>query len=654
MLALENVTKRFSQGRAILDSASCKINNGERVGLVGPNGAGKSTLLSIITGSMEPDNGDVHIAKRSKIGYLRQETDFPCTDKTTIMEYCLDSFIELNAIEKRIHELEELLSTNSNSTDLLNELGHLQHEFEAAGGYNIRHSLERCLCGLGFKTDDFNRRFKEFSGGWQMRAELARILVSLPDLLLLDEPTNYLDVEAVEWLHDFLKKFSGTLILISHDRYLLNTLTDQTLVLMHGKLRKFKGNYDSYISKYEQEVKVLEAAIKNQEKKKEQLERFVTRFKAKATKATQARSRQKQLDKMESIEIQDFRMTPSRIVLPEPPRCGHELVRLEDVSLSYDGERWIYQGLEMAVASGEKLAFVGWNGVGKTTLLRMLCGSLDVTSGKRVTGTNVSIGYHSQEYVETMDPALTVWEVVRNNAGTASDNQVRSILGSFRFSGDDIYKPVEVLSGGEKVRLSFCRMLVNPPNLLILDEPTAHLDIGTRASLEQAMKDFTGAVCLVSHDIDFIRAVAENIIEVTPNKLTRFYGDYDYYRQKKQENAQQETVTATATAAIKSEVAEKPAVSRKEQRRLEAERRKEINRVAKPLQKAVATIEQTLEKIEEEKGEIWDKLTSETDAEQIKLLNCRLAEIGAEQDRLTEEWEEKAEELEELMAQFEE
>lgn len=644
MLALDNITKRFTQGKAILDSASCKINNGERVGLVGPNGAGKSTLLSIITKSLEPDSGAIHISKSGKIGYLRQETDFPCTDQTTILDYCLESFTELKELEAQIHKLEERLQTDSSNSELLDELGKLQHQFEESGGYSVRHNLEKCLSGLGFQTSDFNRRFKEFSGGWQMRAELARILVCLPDLLLLDEPTNYLDVEAVEWLHGFLKKFDGTLILISHDRYLLNTLTDHTVVLMHGKLRKFKGNYDDYIEKYEQEVKVLEAAQKNQEKKKEQLERFVERFKAKATKASQARSRQKQLDKMESIEVQDFRMTPSKITLPDPPRCGHELVRLNNASFSYNNERFIYQNLTVSINNGEKLAFSGWNGVGKTTLLRLLCGSLQPTLGNRSTGSNVSIGYHSQEYVETMNPDLTVWEVVRQNAGDASDNQVRSILGSFRFIGDDIYKTVEVLSGGEKVRLSFCRMLVNPPNLLILDEPTAHLDIGTRASLEQAIKDFTGAVCLVSHDIDFIKAVAENIIEVTPNKLTRYYGDYDYFRQKKSEHdaaKPEETKPASKTA-------EPTTVSRKEQRRLEAEKRNSINKVLKPLKKEVEKIELTLEELEEEKSSIWEKLTSETNPEEIKNLNQRLSAIEKEQDSLNESWEQKAEELEEL------
>jgi ATP-binding cassette subfamily F protein 3 len=651
MLALDNITKRFSQGKAILDAASCKINNGERVGLVGPNGAGKSTLLAIITKSLEPDAGAVHLSKSGKIGYLRQETDFLCTAQTTILDYCLDSFTELNALEERIHQLEEQLQTNCSNHQLLDELGQLQHQFEASGGYSIRHNLEKCLSGLGFQTADFQRYFKEFSGGWQMRAELARILVSNPDLLLLDEPTNYLDVEAVEWLHGFLKKFSGTLILISHDRYLLNTLTEHTVVLMHGKLRKFKGNYDAYLEKYEQEVKVLAAAQKNQEKKKEQLERFVERFKAKATKASQARSRQKQLDKMESVEIQDFRMTPSKITLPDPPRCGHELVRLNDVSFSYDNERFIYQNLTVSINNGEKLAFSGWNGVGKTTLLRLLCGSLCPTKGVRATGSNVSIGYHSQEYVETMNPDLTVWEVVRQNAGEASDGQVRSILGSFRFIGDDIYKPVEVLSGGEKVRLSFCRMLVNPPNLLILDEPTAHLDIGTRASLEQAIKAFSGTVCLVSHDIDFIKAVAENIIEVTPNKLTRYYGDYDYFRQKKAEHeaASQAVATPSTTKTVYASIPE-PALSRKEQRRLEAEKRNSINKVLKPLKKEVEKIELTLETLEEEKSSIWEKLTSETNPEAIKKLNQRLSVIEKEQDSLNESWEQKAEALEELEA----
>ncbi len=645
MLILENISKRFNKDTAILDNVSCRINVGERVGLVGPNGAGKSTLLSIIIGSLEPDAGNIHFKKGSRLGYLRQETDFVCDPETPLLDYCLQNFDEINVLESKIHELEKKATTpleENELTAVLDEIGTLQHQYELLGGYNLKHELEKCLCGLGFKVHDFQKPFSTFSGGWKMRAELARILVSLPDLLLLDEPTNYLDTEAVEWLREFLKRFEGTLLLVSHDRFLLNALTNNTVVIMHGQLRKFKGNYDEYIKKYEKEVESLEATRKNQDKKKEQLERFVTRFKAKANKASQARSRQKQLDKMEEVTIQDFRMRPSKITITEPPRCGHELIRLENVAKSYDGERFIYRNLNISIENGEKLAFIGWNGVGKTTLLRMINGTLDVTDGSRKVGSNVTIGYHSQDYVETMASDLTVWETVRSRAGTMGDNQVRSILGSFRFSGDSINKTVSVLSGGEKVRLSFCRMLVNPPNLLILDEPTAHLDIGTRQSLEDALKNFKGAICLVSHDVDFLKSISENVIEVLPNNLVRYYGDYDYYRQKKRENEQAEEIV--------EEVKEiETTKSRKEQRRLDSERRKEMNKIKRPLEKKISAVEEEIEQLDEEQGALWQQLTVESDPEKMKEMNKRLSQIKDLLNKANDLWEELSLELEELL-----
>jgi len=651
MLSIENVTKRFSQGVPVLDKISCRINTGERVGLVGPNGAGKSTLLSIITGSMEADEGKIVMPKGFRLGYLRQETDIECEAETSLIDYGLNNFDTLVKIEQEITEVESQILGGDHSESTLHKLGELQHQFEDEGGYRVKHGLEKCLCGLGFQISDFKKPFKAFSGGWQMRAELARILVTEPDILLLDEPTNYLDVEAVEWLRDYLKKFEGTLLLISHDRFLLNNLTKYTAVLVNGKMRKFQGNYDNYLIKYEQELATTEAAQKNQAKKKEQLESFVTRFKSKATKASQARSRQKQLDKMEEITITDFRMKPSKITLLPPPKCGHNLVTLSDVSKSYDGQRWIYKGLDLVIENGEKLAFIGWNGVGKTTLLRMISGNLAPTSGTCSYGSNVMVGYHSQEYVETMNPDFTVWETIRMTGKDLSDSQVRRILGSFRFSGENVNKSVSVLSGGEKVRLSFCRMLANPPNLLILDEPTAHLDIGTRASLETALQEFEGAICLVSHDIDFIRAIAEMVIEVTPNKLTRYYGNYEYYRQKKDqqslESSEKPKPSTNSTGSGEN------TLSKKERKRQEADRRNAINKLKKPLETVLAKLDKRSETLDLTEKEIWSHLTTETNPEEIKKFNIELAQISKEKKQIAEDWEEKFLELEELMEEIE-
>lgn len=662
MLVIDNVTQIFGQGRLILDEATCKINAGEHVGLVGPNGAGKSTLFNIITGQLQPHSGQVHIAKGARLGYLRQEPSAGVDRQRSVIDYCLESFEDLKALETQLHELEEKMAAGDTSEALLEAHGHLQHEFEERGGYQLRHRVEACLCGLGFHADELSRPLVSFSGGWQMRAELSRILVSEPEILLLDEPTNYLDVEAVEWLRDFLRRYAGTMLLISHDRCLLNTLTQSTVVLMNGGLRKFAGSYDQFLASFEQEAKTLEAAKKNQDRKKAQLERFVEQFKAKATKAAQARSKQRELDKMEEIDIPEFSFRPPKLSLPEPPHCGHELVRLEEVSKSYDGEKWIYQNLDLSITNGEKIAFVGWNGVGKTTLLRILSGSLPFESGERVLGTGVKIGYHSQEYIETMDPESTLWDTVRSKAIGWSDSQVRAMLGSFRFSGEDIEKRVSMLSGGEKVRLSFCRILVDPPNLLILDEPTSHLDIGTREVLQEALCDYKGAICLVSHDIAFIQGVAKEVIEVTPCKLTRFFGDYDYYREKKRELLAAENGEGTAYevsgtgAVLKAAGKEKKieeaegSLSRKEQKRLEAERRNQLSKFRKPLEKRISAAETKMETLETEQQTLWDELSAVTDGEEIKQKNQRLAAIEAELEAAMTDWEAASLELEELLA----
>jgi ATP-binding cassette subfamily F protein 3 len=632
MIDFIQVSKRFGV-QEVLRDVTIRINAGERVGIVGPNGAGKSTIFSLLCGETEVDGGDVVLPKHVRIGHLRQQLNPHAVDQN-LLEYTEDSIPELKTIPEQIHALETRLGNlgAEEKERALKRIGELQHEYEHLGGYEMRARAEAALCGLGFHVAEFDRPFASFSGGWQMRAELARTLIANPDLLMLDEPSNYLDLPAVEWLQKFLRGYEGTMLLISHDRYLLRSLANVTLEIAGGNAVRYQGGYDYYLKERESRLEHQLAAKRNQDRERERIESFVRRFRAKSTKASQVQSRIKQLEKMEAIEAPTTAPNLSKIRIADPPHSGHEIIRLEEAGVTYDQQRWIFDKLSLNINRGEKVALVGYNGMGKTTLLRTLAGQLEPSAGRRVLGHKVVVGYQSQDFAETMPPEKSVYHIVKDGNPAASETQVRSLLGGFGFSGDAVDKTCGVLSGGEKIRLAFARLFIDPPNFLLLDEPTTHLDINGREALESALKEYKGALCVVSHDVTFVRNISEYIIAIDDTGVSKFPGGYDYYLEKVEaRNLKSEGGSPNAAAADEPE---KPVSKGREARKARAQQRE--------AEKALKKIETKIEKLTEEQTLLTEEMMSRRDAD-FASINARLAEIQSEIQSLEAEWEAAAE-----------
>ncbi len=632
MIDFIQVSKHFG-AQDVLKSVTFRINAGERIGIVGPNGAGKSTVFGLLGGDIEADKGDVVLPKNTRLGYLHQQLNPHAVDQN-LLEYTEDSIPELKIIPMRIHELEAQMETlqPAEKSRALKQIGNLQHEFEHLGGYEMRTRAEAALCGLGFHVAEFEKPFASFSGGWQMRAELARTLIANPDLLMLDEPSNYLDLPAVEWLQKFLRAFEGTMLLISHDRYLLRSLATVTLEIAGGNATRYQGGYDYYLKEREERIRHQLAAKKNQDREREQIESFVRRFRAKSTKAAQVQSRIKQLEKMERIEAPATVANLSKIRIGDPPHSGHEIVRLEQAGITYDQQRWIFKGLDININRGEKVALVGYNGMGKTTLLRTLAGALAPNEGKRVLGHHVVVGYQSQDFAETMPPEKSVFHIVKEQNPAASEGDVRKLLGGFGFSGDSIQKKCDILSGGEKIRLAFARLFINPPNFLLLDEPTTNLDVNGREALESALKAYKGAICVVSHDVTFVRNIAEHIIAIDDAGVTRYPGGYDYYLEKLEtRNLKLETGNGKPETQNQS-----PAPKGKDARKARAQQR--------DAEKALRKIEKQIDQLTEEQLALNEEMMSRRDAD-FAAINARLAKIQSEIKTLESQWETTAEAL---------
>lgn len=646
MINFNNVYKSYPS-QDLLVNANLRINMGERVGLVGPNGAGKSTMFSLITGEMDADKGTISMPKKMRLGYLRQQ--LPDKDaQQTVLEYSSNAIPELNVLHKKIFTIEkEIAALADNQKEAkLRTLGHLQSEFESLGGYALETRAEIILSGLGFSEERFNDQLSEFSGGWQMRAGLARVLVADPEIMLLDEPSNYLDIPAIEWLQRYLRAFKGTLVLISHDRYLLKSLTTVTVEVASGVVTRFSGNYDYYERERKMRTHSQMAAKQNQDKKKEKIERFVERFRAKSTKASQVRSRQKTLDKMEDIKVVTHHNNAT-IKIPPPPHSGAEMIRLENASLSYGDDGFNLQNIDLRIERGQKIAITGYNGTGKTTLLKILAGVLPLNSGKRVLGHKVVIGYQAQEFADILPPEQTLFDILNGALPVGADGKkIRNVLGSFGFTGEDIDKPCQVLSGGEKIRLAFARIFINPPNFLILDEPTTHLDLHTRESLQKAIQKYKGTVCLVSHDIEFVRNAADTIIAMTPPGIKNFNGNYDYYLEKTRETLN--PATNDNNQKSKSNTAEDPKARRKER----AERRQAMNSVKKSAEKTIAKLEDRIERLENEKNKITHKIENNDPDINFYAVNKRLIEIDEDINRLSEKWDSAASKLEDILTEY--
>lgn len=642
MLEFQDISIHFGS-QEVLRNVQLRINPGEHVGIVGPNGAGKSTLFGLITGEISPYRGKCVVPNGHRIGYVRQHLP-DAASQTPLVDFACEGVPELLKIEQRIHKIEHDLheAAGEERERLLRRLGKLQSDFEHLGGYNIRSRAEATLCGLGFRAEALHNPLQSFSGGWRMRAELARALVGHPDTLLLDEPSNYLDVPAVEWLQRFLREFQGTLMLISHDRYLLKSLTNITIEVAGGLVTRYPGGLAFYAEERERRHRTFAAATRNQDRKREQLERFITRFRATSTKAAQVQSRIKELEKLEAIDSPIVTRNTASIRIAKPPHCGAEILRLENAGLTYDANHWVLRGLDFRIERGDRIALVGYNGMGKTTLLRIMAGQREPSEGRVVLGHKVKIGYQSQEFAETMSPERSVFDIVAAQSAEASSGDVRSILGGFGFVGDAVSKPSGVLSGGERIRLAFARLFVNPPNVLLLDEPTTHLDIDGRETLEKALDDYAGTVCFVSHDIDFVRRIATRIVALDETGVTRYAGGYDYYLEKRNEGSPNTTSARNNDAT---------GGRGKENRRERAEQRKQRTKATRGLKRQLAATEAEVDALEQERNTLAENLAQRAEAVDFAEINKRLQEIHSSLDRLTRQWERIAYELEDVESQ---
>ena len=632
----------------VLTNVTFRVNKGDRVGVVGPNGSGKSTLFKIVLGEMSTDTGELVVEGSPRIGFTRQNPE-PDTPDETLLEYSIRGIPGLSEMEAEMRELESGLS----DPQKMRRYGELQTKFEHLGGYDIETRVKVALGGLGFSTDEFDRPFRALSGGWRMRAELSRVLASRPDLLLLDEPSNYLDLPAVDWLQKFLKAYDGTLMLISHDRYLLRTLTNITVEVDAGTATRYEGDLDWYLREREVRYEHLKAAKENQDHHREQLQRFVDRFRAQATKAAQAQSRQKLIDKIdeERIVLPKRYTNSGRLRLAEPPPSGIEMFRCENLGFSYDGVKKVFSGLEFNVARGDKVALIGYNGLGKTTLMRIMAGTRQPTEGKAVIGHNVVPGYLSQEFAETIPPDLTVYRVAKNAwdaHGGGPEKVFRNQLGAFGFDENDVEKPAGVLSGGEKVRLAFLRLFLSAPNFLLLDEPTTHLDLDGRRLLEDALKKYRGTIFLVSHDIDFVRSVATSVLEITRAGIRQFPGGYDYYLEKRDQGAIQPPNHPTTQPPDRLTTQPSNQLSKKDLRKMRAEARAKIAPKVKELRRRVETAEKKIDELQQALDEASAELFNPTPQTDFAEANRKVRTLQFEIDRYTADWEEAATELESL------
>jgi ATP-binding cassette, subfamily F, member 3 len=525
VIQLESISKGYG-GQALFKDLSWTITSGERIGLVGPNGAGKTTLCRILAGVEEPDDGRMSRARGTTVGYLAQEVS-TAGDQSVLAE-ALGGFEEVWQLEREMEAVAAALATAPPDSEALTaRYGDLQHRFEALGGYRLETEAKTILSGLGFRPADIGRPVAEFSGGWRMRVALARLLLVRPSLLLLDEPTNHLDLESLGWLESFLADYDGTVVVVSHDRYFLNRMVTSIADLTPAGLVVYPGDYDGFLVEREARRQLLEAQARNQAKRIAEIERFVERFRYQATKARQVQSRVKMLDRIDRIELGP-EARHIRLAFPQPPRTGRRVAALVGIRKSY-GATEVYRGVDFEVERGEKVALVGVNGAGKSTLLKILAGALGFDAGERVLGTHVAVHYYAQHQLDALDVRRTMLEELEGVAPGLGMTRLRTILGTFLFSGDAVEKKVGVLSGGEKARVALAKMLVQPAALLCLDEPTNHLDLASREVLENALAHFPGTIVFISHDRYFINRIATRVVHVDHGTLTSYLGSYDDY-----------------------------------------------------------------------------------------------------------------------------
>ena len=647
MIQLDSVAKRYG-GHALFAELDWQIPDGGTIGLVGPNGAGKTTLFRLIADEESPDSGRVVRPRGVRVGYLPQEVAIE--EQGTVLEVVLQGRADLLALEEELASLEQRLADDSGVAE---QYATVQDRFRREGGYELRSTAREIASGMGFEEGDFDRSIDVFSGGWKMRALLARLLLRRPDVLLLDEPTNHLDVESIEWLEQFLVTYDGTVITISHDRYFLNRLVDAIAELHAGTVTTYQGDYDTYLRERELRRERLLAEKERQDKEIARIQQFIDRFRYQAARASQVQSRVKRLEKIEPVVVPPAHDSEIRFEFPAPPRIGKTVIEARDIEKRF-GEHVIYDGSDFQLHRGDRAAFVGPNGAGKSTLMKMLAGELQPDDGQVELGHRVEIAYFAQHSVSQLDLSNTVLEEMNAAATYESAPRVRDILGAFLFSGDDVHKSISVLSGGEKSRLALAKLLLEPAGCLLLDEPTNHLDIPSRRVLEHALNSFTGAFCVISHDRYFLNEVVNRVVHIEDAQLHDYPGSYEDYRWRREREADD-----TAPSEEKGGEADddSPALSRKEQRRLAAKLRQQKAEETRDLKQAVATLESRIETLEGELAEVEAILArpethQKSEGSRIAELQKRHSELENDLMETMQDWEKKGSQLEAIENEY--
>ena len=645
--------------RDILKDVSINLQSGSKVALTGTNGAGKSTLIKVLAGITKPDSGNRAVQKDCRIAYLPQSG---LTHHGSTLKEEADKAFEFGyELQRKIDEIGEQLKSNpANTKNLVERQAELITELEESGWHRREAAAESVLIGLGFSRSDFERKTEEFSGGWQMRIALAKSLMQNPDILLLDEPTNYLDIEARTWLESFLKDFKGGFLLVSHDRYFLDVTINEVFELFNGNLKRYPGNFSHYEQVREVELKTLIAEYEQQQAEIQKLEDFITRFGYKATKAAQAQEYQKKLDKMVRIEIPES-LKKIHFSFPPAPHSGRLVLRMKDICKNYDGKTNVLNNLELTLENGERLVVAGRNGAGKSTLLRIIAEQDKNFTGEIIPGSGVKIGYFSQDNAETIQGKQSILEYLENEAPLELIPKLRDMLGAFLFRGDDVYKSLDVLSGGEKSRIALLQLLLSPVNLLILDEPTNHLDIHSKDVLLEALKGFGGTVVFVSHDRGFIEQLATRVLELKPGEFKNYVGNYEFYLEQlaKLENPEGKSLSlATATTASQSSAVASSAthsnggsprnapqqevsqnkLSWEEQKKRDSERRK--------IEREVEKLEAEIAELEAKKAELENKMAQPevySNGEKAKAVQREIEEVSNKLEETNLAWMEKAE-----------
>ena len=652
MLTLAGIRRAYGE-RVLFADATLQVNRQERIGLVGPNGAGKTTLFSIILGQESADAGDISHERGISLGYLPQE-NAPVADETVIelATAITPEYTRLRRILKAWdadHPVEAL-----HPEDIHDDV---HDRFNELGGYRLEAKAKQILAGLSFREKDFDRPAREMSGGWVMRAHLARLLTHAPDLLLLDEPTNHLDLEALLWFQDYLKTYPGAILVISHDREFLNEIVGSIVEIRQSRLLRYRGGYDEYLEQREAHEQQLLAAYKHQEREIARLMEFVNRFRAKNTKATQAQSKLKQIARMDKVAAPEADAPTLDFQFPQPQRSGLRVIKLEDIYHAY-GENVVYRGMNFQAERGQRIVLVGPNGAGKSTLLKILAGVLTPQAGTHIPGHNVKVGYYSQYRVEMLHPDYTVLDEAFDTPQRLTEQFVRTLLGCFLFRGDDVFKKVAVLSGGEKSRLAMVKLLLDPPNLLLMDEPTTHLDLSSVDALAYALDQFRGTLIFISHDVYFIRALANHVVHINAGRLTHYPGGYQYYLDKTKAESARAGLTATGSdpsgrasvrASPESQASRGRLPSpRKDQKRLEAEQRQARYRERRAQQEIVERLGKEIQELEARQAEIVAELESPETYEKpgrAQAINRELVEVQQRLAGLNPEWEQAATQL---------